>query len=194
MSFWFFRNLTLLQDVPAELFSCLLSNISICTSQDAEKFVVLVYNPLAWNVTHYIRLPTNDTNVVVYGPNGKKIFNVISSRLIFFLFSGVEQCDIVPTFGNFGFVKLSKQPSPHEIVFSAKDVPALGFRLYHVDKTSNGTKCKIVATTNSTTFGSKVNTLNISVALYSSYVTAGKITSVTITRIVKYLAKTIHTS
>lgn len=52
--------------------SCLLSNISICTtSQKSDKFLVFVYNPLAWKVTHYVRLPVETKDFIIRGSEGK---------------------------------------------------------------------------------------------------------------------------
>lgn len=68
----FFRDFTNTNDMGLDWKSCLLSNISICTtSQEADKFLVFVYNPLSWNVTHYVRLPVETNNFVIRGPDGK---------------------------------------------------------------------------------------------------------------------------
>lgn len=62
-------------DVKMDLSSCLLSNMSICsTSQNNDKFVVAVYNPLAWKTTHYIRLPVKGGSYQINGPDGKYHF------------------------------------------------------------------------------------------------------------------------
>ncbi|XP_074026193.1 lysosomal alpha-mannosidase isoform X2 [Leptinotarsa decemlineata] len=105
-------------DERLNLSSCLLSNISICkVSQDSDQFVVVVYNPLAWNVTHYVRLPMDDRTFEIRGPNGIEVF------------------DLVPSLSKFEYVKIhGAKPAPYDLVFAAKDIPPMGLKLYHVTK------------------------------------------------------------
>ncbi|KAG5887527.1 hypothetical protein JTB14_022139 [Gonioctena quinquepunctata] len=102
------------------LSSCLLSNISICSvSQGSDEFVVVAYNPLAWEVTHYVRLPVENTTYLIHGPDGEEVY------------------DVVPTMSKFDFVKLEgATPAPYDLVFAAKDVPAMGMKLYQISKVS----------------------------------------------------------
>ncbi|XP_050518488.1 lysosomal alpha-mannosidase [Diabrotica virgifera virgifera] len=104
-------------DLKLELASCLLTNVSICkVSQESDKFVVAVYNPLGWSVTHYVRLPVD---------NGDYMIN-----------EG-ELYDLIPTISNFSHVKIKGEtPSAFELVFAAKDIPPMGFKLYYIQKTS----------------------------------------------------------
>lgn len=69
----------------------------------------------------------------------------------------METCDVVPTFGDFDFVKLPKKSSSHEIVFVAKDIPPLGFKTYYVGKSADKTACKVASVVKTFTFGSNVS-------------------------------------
>ncbi|CAI0418451.1 unnamed protein product [Linum tenue] len=55
---------------------CQLLNISYCPSTEAgssKPLVVVVYNPLGWNRTDIIRIPVNDSSLVVTDSSGKAI-------------------------------------------------------------------------------------------------------------------------
>ncbi|CAH1101502.1 unnamed protein product [Psylliodes chrysocephalus] len=106
-------------DLNLDLTSCLLSNISICTvSQSADQFITVVYNPLAWEITHYVRLPVEEGT---YEVNGGDIPH-----------------DLIPTINDFNYVVLKEgTPSAYELVFAAKELPPLGLKIYHVKKTSD---------------------------------------------------------
>ncbi|CAG9841041.1 unnamed protein product [Diabrotica balteata] len=100
------------------LSSCLLTNFSICaTSQKSDKFVVVIYNPLAWKVTHYIRLPVEDGKYIINGPDG------------------LEEYDMIKSLSTFSFVKIvNETPSAYELVFAARDIKPLGLKIYHIEK------------------------------------------------------------
>ncbi|CAH1101503.1 unnamed protein product [Psylliodes chrysocephalus] len=106
-------------DLNLDLTSCLLSNISICTvSQSSDQFITVVYNPLAWAITHYVRLPVEEGT---YEVNGGDIPH-----------------DVIPTISDFNYVVLNEgTPSAYELVFAAKELPPLGLKIYHVKKTSD---------------------------------------------------------
>jgi len=54
-----------------ELSSCLLANVSICsTTQTADEFVVVIYNPLSWVINQAIRLPVEGDSYTVRGHEG----------------------------------------------------------------------------------------------------------------------------
>ncbi|XP_018570360.1 lysosomal alpha-mannosidase [Anoplophora glabripennis] len=117
------------------LSSCLLSNISICDiTQKSEKFLVTVYNPLSWPVTHYIRLPVNSTSFNIQGPNGTEEYDVIAPIAYF-------------------HTKLDKLQSSHELVFAAKDVPPMGIKLYYVTKKNENVQEPYKAVTDKLFFG-----------------------------------------
>ncbi|CAH1286605.1 unnamed protein product [Diabrotica balteata] len=100
------------------LSSCVLTNVSICsTSQKSDKFVVAVYNPLAWNITHYVRLPVEEGQYIINGPDGK------------------EEYDLIEPLSSFSFVKIKDEhPSAFELIFAAKNVEPLGLKIYHIEK------------------------------------------------------------
>ncbi|XP_050518494.1 lysosomal alpha-mannosidase isoform X2 [Diabrotica virgifera virgifera] len=100
------------------LSSCLLTNFSICaTSQNSDKFVVAIYNPLAWNATHYIRLPVEEGKYIINGPDG------------------LEEYDLIPSLSKFDFVKIvNETPSAYELVFAARDIKPLGLKMFHIEK------------------------------------------------------------
>ncbi|XP_056631268.1 lysosomal alpha-mannosidase-like [Diorhabda sublineata] len=108
-------------NVKLDLSSCLLTNFSICsTSQNNDRFVVAVYNPLAWKTTHYLRLPVEGGQYLVNGPDGQ------------------EPYDVIESLSTFDFVDIKgEKPSSHELIFAAKDVPAMGLKLYHIEKISS---------------------------------------------------------
>ncbi|KAJ8967857.1 hypothetical protein NQ314_002606 [Rhamnusium bicolor] len=108
-------------DINLELSSCLLSNISIChISQNSDKFIVTVYNPLAWPVTHYVRLPVNNKKFDIQGPDGQETY------------------DIVDTISDFAFAAVPNEvPSKQELVFAAKEVPPMGIKLYYVNQVNS---------------------------------------------------------
>ncbi|KAG5881082.1 hypothetical protein JTB14_034142 [Gonioctena quinquepunctata] len=127
--------------------SCLLSNISIChVSQNSDQFVVVLYNPLAWNVTHYVRLPVEGKNFEIRGPDGAEVF------------------DLVPFYGNFPYVNItgSKQAT-HDLVFAARNIPPLGLKLYYVSRKdsekSSGTAKQFVNKTSAFSVSSATNLL-----------------------------------
>lgn len=54
-----------------ELSSCLLANVSICsTTQSADEFVIVIYNPLSWVINQPIRLPVEGDSYIVRGLEG----------------------------------------------------------------------------------------------------------------------------
>lgn len=54
-----------------EITSCLLANMSICsTTQSADEFLVVVYNPLSWTVNQAVRLPVEADSYTIQGLEG----------------------------------------------------------------------------------------------------------------------------
>ncbi|CAG9856048.1 unnamed protein product [Phyllotreta striolata] len=103
-------------DLKLNLKSCHLSNISICNTED--QFIVTIYNPLAWNITHYVRLPVDKGT---YEINGGEVPN-----------------DVIPAIHDFDYVPWEVgKPKGYDLVFAAKNLPPMGLQIYHVRKTSN---------------------------------------------------------
>lgn len=123
---------------------CLLSNISICDSTNLSNFTLVVYNPLSRNVTSYIRLPVDDdANYTVVGVDGEEVV------------------DIVQSISKFDYVDLDEKPSTKELVFNAKNVPALGFNIYQITKSDKlVNKMEFLDDNNNNMkFGTDVNTI-----------------------------------
>ncbi|CAG9856047.1 unnamed protein product [Phyllotreta striolata] len=110
-------------NLTLELSSCQLANMSICNvSQNSDNFVIAVYNPLGWAVTHHVRLPVKEGIYEINGPDGAEIY------------------DLTETLFSFDYVRIKgEKPSTYELLFAAKDVPAMGLKVYHVARKSTGT-------------------------------------------------------
>ncbi|KAI4469648.1 alpha-mannosidase [Holotrichia oblita] len=108
-------------DVPELNFqSCLLANISECKiTEESDKFVVTVYNPLSRNVTHYVRLPVTGTAYKVLDYNGNPIVT-----------------QLMPISNTVLNIPGRMSASTVELIFVAKDVPPLGFLSFYVSKTT----------------------------------------------------------
>lgn len=118
--------------------SCLLANISICkTTQNSNEFLVAVYNPLSWTVNHLIRLPVANASYTIEGPDGKEEYDILSTIPYF-------QTDI------------SNQTSETEIVFTARNLPPMGVKLYHVSKTDDDKNTKTYADEDKFYYGDEV--------------------------------------
>ncbi|KAK4872844.1 hypothetical protein RN001_014873 [Aquatica leii] len=96
--------------------SCLLANVSHCEESQKERFAVSVYNPLSRKVSHHVRLPVDTLKFTVSGPNGTTI-----------------EWQIVPSISNFADMPEITH-SKYDLVFLAKDVPALGVHIYYVTR------------------------------------------------------------
>ncbi|GJQ67661.1 hypothetical protein Trydic_g16491 [Trypoxylus dichotomus] len=102
-------------NVKINFVSCLLANVSYCEQSNLEKFVVAIYNPLSKYVNHYVRLPVNGDSYIITGPNGTINY------------------EILPVIDDFIYV-YSITPSKYELVFLAENLPPLGLRLFHIQK------------------------------------------------------------
>ena len=112
----FFRTLISGTDENFEFDSCLTANVSACSQTQGDKFTVVVYNPLSHKVTAPISLPTYDkTNWHILDPDDNTVDYQIENSLI-----------------DFSYVD-DAQTSKTTIQFSAKDVPAMGFKVYRVE-------------------------------------------------------------
>ncbi|KAL0858611.1 hypothetical protein ABMA27_012445 [Loxostege sticticalis] len=96
-------------------------NISSCMHSTSNHFFIVVYNPLAWNVSMAVRLPIHPLVYSVYDPRGKSI---------------KAASIVVPK-------HITSHPGRrslgrHELVFYAEDIPPMGFRSYVIQKTDEG--------------------------------------------------------
>ncbi|KAJ3663686.1 hypothetical protein Zmor_007917 [Zophobas morio] len=103
--------------VDLNLVNCLRANMSICDNSKKDRFVVAIQNPLSKNVSHYVRLPVDNENYKITGPED----------------DGDITFDIFDTIHPFDFVT-DGEPATKELVFLAKDLPPLGVKLYYVEK------------------------------------------------------------
>ncbi|CAB3366560.1 Hypothetical predicted protein [Cloeon dipterum] len=98
--------------------SCLFTNVSQCdTSEQAEKFVVTLYNPLAQQTSMFVRLPVQDFQYQVRNELGE----LIDTQML-----------KIPT-------PVQNMPgressATQELVFQAENLPPLGFKSYRVEK------------------------------------------------------------
>ena len=105
-----------------ELAFCDHLNISVCPlTEESKSFTVTVYNPLARDLTPYIRLPVAMASMAVFGPQGTPVETQVLP-----ISDATKQLR-----------KDQNQKESHssfELVFMAK-VPALGFATYFVNLT-----------------------------------------------------------
>ncbi|KAJ8939540.1 hypothetical protein NQ314_011107 [Rhamnusium bicolor] len=93
--------------------SCLLSNVSICVESDKDEFTVLIYNPLARSVSHYIQIPVNDGTWKITGPSGEEVENYLTEPI-----------------SNFTYITKASWAKVLDKVlfFRAENLPALGYK------------------------------------------------------------------
>ncbi|XP_063925436.1 lysosomal alpha-mannosidase-like [Zophobas morio] len=103
--------------VDLNLVNCLRANMSICDNSKKDRIVVAIQNPLSKSVSHYVRLPVDNENYKITGPED----------------DGDITFDIFDTIHPFDFVT-DGEPATKELVFLAKDLPPLGVKLYYVEK------------------------------------------------------------
>ena len=111
-------------EVDLKLSSCLLTNVSICETTQKDRFLVVIHNPLSRVVSHYVRLPVEGDSYKITGPDGDELY------------------DIFDTIHSFDYVKESVKPASRELVFVARDLPALGIKVYYVEKTTQESEYK----------------------------------------------------
>lgn len=105
-----------------ELTICDHLNISVCPlTEESKSFTVTVYNPLARDLTPYVRLPVAMASIAVFGPQG----NPVETQVL-------PISDATKQLRKNQNQKQSN--SSFELVFMAK-VPALGFATYFVNST-----------------------------------------------------------
>lgn len=111
-------------EVDLKLSSCLLTNVSICETTQKDRFLVVIHNPLSRVVSHYVHLPVEGDSYKITGPDGDELY------------------DIFDTIHSFDYVKESVKPASRELVFVARDLPALGIKVYYVEKTTQESEYK----------------------------------------------------
>lgn len=100
--------------------SCLSLNISACdVSENSDKFIVTVYNPLAHKTSQHVRIPVPGNNYEVKDSDK----NVVAVQMVSIPKSLIDL-----------HYRVSKALT--EVVFQAKDVPALGYKSYYVTRSS----------------------------------------------------------
>jgi lysosomal alpha-mannosidase len=101
--------------------SCPQLNISSCdVTENANQFMVTVYNPLAHATYQYIRIPVN----------GQK-YEVRDYRNI------VVESQIIPVPKSILELDFRQSEAKYELVFQANEVPGLGYKSYYITKLSN---------------------------------------------------------
>ncbi|XP_069699537.1 lysosomal alpha-mannosidase-like [Periplaneta americana] len=105
-----------------EVFNCLELNVSSCDlTENQEKYVVTVYNPLSHEVDHFVRLPVPSAMYTVQGPDG-----------------ALQTTQMVPIPKEvLNSPERKNSIATHDLVFKAENLPPLGFRSYYVTKTSD---------------------------------------------------------
>ncbi|XP_050302527.1 lysosomal alpha-mannosidase-like isoform X2 [Anthonomus grandis grandis] len=105
-------------DDIVEFNSCLLTNVSQCAlTEESERFLVTVYNPLSHPIDKYVRLPVTRTSYRVLGPDGELV-----SAELFPILSAVTK------------IPGRNSQATTELVFKASQVPPLGFVSYYVQR------------------------------------------------------------
>lgn len=100
--------------------SCLKLNISICEwSENAERLMVTVYNPLGYVTNQYVRFPVGGSDYEVRDADN----NVIPSQLV----------EIASSVRDLHY-RVSSSNS--DLVFRAANVPALGYKTFFISRTT----------------------------------------------------------
>ncbi|GAB4838850.1 hypothetical protein Ancab_028389, partial [Ancistrocladus abbreviatus] len=112
---------------------CQLLNISYCppTEQDIpeeKSLVVLAYNPLGWTQNDTIRIPVNDSNLVVQDSLG----NIVESQFINMDNVSIKLRSLYAK----AYLGISLQQFPKYWLFFCASVPPIGWNAYFISKTS----------------------------------------------------------
>ena len=86
---------------------------------------VMLYNSLSWNVTHYIKIRCNRTDLVIYDSNGNLVLSQINPV---FIPSNEDTDDVIIP------------PAKYNLFFIAKDLLPLSFTTYFIKKSTNSIK------------------------------------------------------
>ncbi|XP_049818764.1 lysosomal alpha-mannosidase-like [Aethina tumida] len=105
-----------------ELKYCPLANISICPDTKINEFNIIVYNPLAEKIRQHIQIPIDDGTWIVTDSEGNELPTLLSKLT-----------------RDYGFVaeNLGVPLNTHILIFSAENIPALGFNVYNIKKTND---------------------------------------------------------
>ncbi|XP_005189989.1 lysosomal alpha-mannosidase isoform X2 [Musca domestica] len=110
-----------------EFKTCSLLNISSCdVSEQSERFVLTLYNPLGHTTDEYVRLPVPDVNYVV-----KDYKDVVLD---------IQYVPVAEPVQNLTF---RESQAKYELIFLASELPAFGYKSYYITK-SNGHHMKPV--------------------------------------------------
>lgn len=98
--------------------SCLGLNVSSCSvSEDSDKFIVTLYNPLAHSKFEYVRVP------VAYSK-----YSVMDYRNV------AVASQLIPIPDSLMTIPSRKSQATHELVFLANEIPPLGYKSYFVER------------------------------------------------------------
>ncbi|XP_033225298.1 lysosomal alpha-mannosidase-like [Belonocnema kinseyi] len=101
--------------------SCLQLNVSSCEHTEInKKFVLTVYNPTSHPLTTYVRLPVKGTSY--------QIKNYLGTELV---------TQIVPVPEAVKKIPGRKSSALYELVFLAREIPALGYQSFYVSETNS---------------------------------------------------------
>lgn len=107
-------------DFQFDFNSCPDLNISSCdVSENSNKFVVTVYNPLAHSTFQKIRVPVADNNYQVRDYREVPI-----------------ESQIVPVPNEILSLSYRVSKAPYELVFLASEIPPLGYKSYFIERNS----------------------------------------------------------
>ena len=110
-----------MQTTPLKFIYCDYLNVSSCALTEVESsFTVNVYNPIARQVTSYVRIPVNSTSYTVYDSTGKTV-----------------ESQVVDVSARTKSIR--KEGGLHELVFKTS-APPLGFSSYLIKKASGNIK------------------------------------------------------
>lgn len=102
-----------------EFDACLLANVSACTPSESQEFTVVLYNPLSKAQSSVVNLPifTDLVQWEILSPEGEQV-----------------EYEIDVSLKDFSFVA-DTNTAKSTIVFVAKNIPALGFKVYRLKAT-----------------------------------------------------------
>ncbi|XP_968354.2 lysosomal alpha-mannosidase [Tribolium castaneum] len=117
-----------------KLESCLLANVSVCLQAKADQFTLTVYNPLSRVVSSPISIPVETENWKIVDSNGDEV---------------VYQ--VVPSITDFSTL-VDETTSPNSLDFIARDIPALGYKVYSFTKVATKPTKRITVGADGTSF------------------------------------------
>lgn len=118
--------------------SCLNLNISDCSvSENSEKFILNVYNPLSHPTNQNVRVPVSAFNYEVRDSN-----------------DAIVPSQTVPVPASILSLPYRTARAVNELVFKTSDVPALGYKSYFVSRTATAYEAPKPSVTTPVTIGS----------------------------------------